>query len=112
MGLAKPAVSMTARQRRQLFDLPASSSAKALILVVRRWYVELRICRVAKGSLQWASYPALTCMTHAPSAGQQYLLSVTIEKPLHCSGASAQVQHGHLQTGLYYLGNGFVCWST
>ena len=52
---------------RKLCDLPASSSARALILVVRRWYVELRICRVAKGSLQWASYPALTCVPHAVS---------------------------------------------
>ncbi len=31
---------------------PASSLARALILVLRRWKVELRICRVAKGSLQ------------------------------------------------------------
>ena len=45
--------------------LPASSSARALILDARRWYVELRICRVARGSLQWASYPALTCTPHA-----------------------------------------------
>ena len=84
LQLAKPAVSMTPVQRRQLFDLPASSSARALILDVRRWYVELRICRVAKGSLQWASYPALTCMPHAPSAGQQHLLPIPVEMRSHC----------------------------
>ena len=73
--------------------------------------MELRICRVAKGSRQWASYPALTCMTHAPSAGQQYLLSTTTEMRLHCSGAGALVERQHHRIGLSYLDNEHACWS-
>ena len=54
--------------------------------------MELRICRVAKGSLQWASYPALTCMPQALSIGLHCLLPITVEMGLHCSDASALVK--------------------